>query len=79
MPFGQIVPARQAEAITPANSTMQHQYRAFYVGGEGDVRCITKGGDTVTFTGCLAGVIYDIEISQVLSTSTTATFIVGLN
>ena len=79
MPFGQIVPARQAEAITPADSTLQHQYRAFYVGTAGDVKVITKGGDTVTFVGCVAGQIYDIEITQVLSTGTAASDIVGLN
>lgn len=79
MPFGQIVPARSAVAITPADSTGQHVYRAFYVGVGGDVRCITKDGDTVTFVGCVAGQIYDVEITQVLSTSTTATSIVGLN
>lgn len=68
-----------AAAVTPHDST-ELDFRAFFVGGAGDVAVKLNGGSAVTLTGCLAGVIYPIggKKSQIMSTNTTATSIVLL-
>ncbi len=52
--------------------------RGIYVGGDGDIVCINRDGDAVTFVGVLAGSILPIRASRVNATSTTATNLVGL-
>lgn len=73
---GASVPAYKIMAVTPDNALIfTTQPRALYVGGAGDVRVVTWGGDTVTITGVPAGTLLPISVKQVLSTSTTATYI----
>jgi len=48
------------------------------VGGAGNIKVDTLGGDTVTFTGVLAGSILPVRILKVYSTDTTATNIVAV-
>lgn len=71
-------PAYDAIAITPADADLSVNVRALYVGGAGNVRVKTWAGTTLTFTGVPAGSILPVRCQQVLSTSTTATSIVGL-
>jgi hypothetical protein len=71
--------ANRAFAITPHNENqLAFVTRGLYVGGAGNVRVITAGGDTVTFASVPAGTILPVRVRVVLSTSTTATNILGL-
>ena len=49
-----------------------------YVGGTGNVRVLTADGSDITFVGVPAGTTLPISVTQVFSTSTTATSILGL-
>ncbi len=49
-----------------------------YVGGDGDVRVTTAGGDTVTFAGLTAGSFVPVQVLRVWVTGTTATDILAL-
>lgn len=72
-------PAERAFAITGNDSTDLTVYpRAIYVGGAGNVKVTTLGGDTVTFNGALAGTILPVRAVRVFSTGTTATNLIGL-
>lgn len=53
-------------------------YRALYVGGSGDVKVVTVGGSTVTFTAVPAGTILPVACVRVFSANTTATGLVGM-
>lgn len=76
---GILTPARHAEAITPNDSAdLTFETRALYVGGAGNAQVTLEGGDTVTLTGLLAGVVYPLRVTRVLAASTTATNLVGL-
>lgn len=68
-------------AVTPHDSTdirSGQPTRALYIGGAGNVVAVDLAGNTVTFTGALAGSILPIQVIRVNSTSTTATNIVAL-
>ena len=76
---GYDAPASNAFAVTPADgSNLTHAARALFVGGAGDVKVDTLGGDTVTFTGVLAGSILPVRILKVYATGTDATNIVAV-
>jgi hypothetical protein len=49
-----------------------------YVGGTGDVRVLTEGGDDVTFVGFQAGNFIPVNVVRVFATGTSATNIVAL-
>jgi hypothetical protein len=49
-----------------------------YVGGAGNIKVTTAGGDTVVFTGLLAGMFIPVQVLRVWATSTTATNIIAL-
>lgn len=51
---------------------------ALYIGGAGNLEVIMNGGETIVFSGVLAGSMFPINVSQVLSSNTTATDIVAL-
>ena len=72
-------PAERAFAITPNDSADLSVFpRAIYVGGAGAVKVTTLGGDTVTFSGCLAGTVLPVRAARVFSTGTDATNLIGL-
>jgi len=71
-------PAYNAATITPADSDLSTDLRAFYVGSAGDVAIETTGGDSVTFSNVPTGAIIPVRCRQLKSTGTTATSIVGL-
>lgn len=68
-------PQRAAEVVPSDTDDLPHVARALYVGGEGDVRVTTVGGDTVTLAG-LSGQ-HVLMVSRVWATGTTATGIVA--
>lgn len=80
--------AYRAAAVTPSNtvdipsvSTQDgtgNNGCVLYIGGDGDVKVTTAGGDTVTFTGLLAGMFIPVQVLRVWSTDTTATNIIAL-
>ena len=49
-----------------------------YVGGYGDVKVDTIGGDTVTFVGVNGGTFFPVQVLRVYATGTTATNIIAL-
>lgn len=76
---GQTSPIIDGFAITPDDATeVQEVTRAIMVSTMGNVTCTLKGGSSVTLTSLVPGVIYPLRISQVWSTGTTASGIVGL-
>jgi len=52
--------------------------RALYIGGAGDATIVTRGGQTVLFSGLPAGFILPVCATQVNTSGTTATNIVAL-
>ena len=58
-----------AENNTPA---------VLYIGGAGNVRVLTEGGDDVTFNGTLAGSYFPIQVLRVFASGTTATNIIAI-
>lgn len=77
-----ISPASGAYAITPGDATQLTQTRGLYVGGAGDLAVEMlnpeSGGATVIFKAVPVGTLLPIAVERVLSTGTTATFIIGL-
>jgi hypothetical protein len=72
-------PAENGFAVTPNDSTdLTATTRALFVGGAGNLRITTSGGDTFTMTGVLAGSLIPVRVVRVLSTGTTATNIAAL-
>jgi len=73
-------PARNAFSVTPNSAADLTTFcRALYIGGAGNVRVTTTGGDTVTFTGLQAGQVLPVACRRVLGApDTTATLIVAL-
>lgn len=58
-----------AENNTPA---------VLYIGGAGNVRVLTEGGNDVTFNGTLAGSYFPIQVLRVFASGTTATNIIAI-
>ncbi len=66
--------------VTPADSTnlANGKTRALYITGAGNVNVTLPSGATAVLTSVPAGTLIPIEVSQVFSTSTTATGIFAL-
>lgn len=73
-------PARNAEVVTPHNSTdLAALSRALYVGVGGDVSVQMAGtGTAIVFKNVPTGTTLPIRIHRVNSTATTATNMVAL-
>ncbi len=71
------VSAHGAAAVTPSDSTVFPVTRGLFVGAGGNIAVRMADGNTLTFTGVLAG-IFPVQVDMVLSTGTTATNIVAL-
>lgn len=72
-------PAADAFAITPSDSAdLTTSTRSIYVGGSGDINLVTVDGTTILFSATVAGSVLPVRAKQILSTSTTATNLVGL-
>ena len=75
----------RAAAVTPSNTVDipaitggTNNGCVLYIGGYGDVKVDTVGGDTVTFVGVLGGTFFPVQVMRVYATGTTATNIVAL-
>ena len=72
-------PYSHAFAITPNNTVDLDVFtRAIYVGGAGNIRVDTIGGEEVLFTGLAVGDILPVRVKRVYATNTTATLMIGL-
>jgi len=68
-----------AFAITPSNTLgLPQMITGLYVGVTGDVTVGLSDGTFATFTAVPAGAILPVQVKRVMSTGTTATFLVGL-
>ncbi len=80
--------AYRAAAVTPSNtvnipsvSTQDGSGNngcVLYIGGAGNIRVTTAGGDDVIFYGILAGSFLPVQVIKVWSSDTSATNIVAL-
>lgn len=80
--------AERAALVTPSNTvdipyvggdgTTPSWPCVLYIGGAGNIRVQTAGGDDVVFTGVLAGTFLPVQVTRVFATNTTATNIVAL-
>ena len=72
-------PAHGGATVTPNDSAdLPDEARSLYIGGEGNVRVITRNGNDLTFVGLPAGSILPVYVVRVYATDTTATNIIGL-
>lgn len=72
-------PSGEALAITPSDSTyFSSPTRGIYVGGAGNITCITASGASVVFYNCVAGSILPIRVVLINATGTSASNLVGL-
>lgn len=77
--------AGRAAAVTPSDTVNipavtggTNNGCVLYVGGDGDLKVTTIGGDDVTFVGLSAGTFIPVHVLRVWSTGTTATNIIAL-
>lgn len=71
-----IEPAGQFVSITPGTA-FPGTVRGIYVGGSGDLNIKDQAGNTVLFKDLAAGMVHPISPDEVLSSGTTATYILG--
>ncbi len=74
------IPARKLVAVTPSDTTtFDPPLRGIYVGGAGNISLIAaEDSAAVTLSNVTANTFLPISVTKVMSTSTTATLIVGL-
>lgn len=74
------LPATHAEAVTPSDSTLYDPpTRWVYVGGTGDVAVLLEEDSSpVTLKAVPVGTQLRIRARKIMSTNTTATFIVAM-
>lgn len=76
-------PEYDSYPVTPADGTdlpfvNSQGTKGLYIGGGGNVNVNLAGGGTAVLTGVVTGQLLPIAVTRVLSTSTTATGILGL-
>lgn len=62
-----------AEAVTASDTVTYSTPSWIYIGGAGNVKVDTEGGETVTFNNVLASIALPVSVTRVYSTGTTAT------
>ena len=77
--------AGRAAAVTPSDTSNIPSINGgvnngciLYVGGAGNVKVLTTGGDEVTLFSAQAGLVIPVKVLKVFATGTTATNIVAL-
>jgi len=71
----------RASSVTPDDNAVFNP-STIYVGGAGDVAVVpvaNNDGDSVVFSGLIAGSVVPIRVKQVLATGTTATNLVRVS
>ena len=72
-------PAFHATVVSPNDSLdLTYDTRGLYIGGDGDLKVTTAGGDVLTFYNATAGSIIPVRVIRVWSTGTSATNIIAL-
>ena len=72
-------PCDNAATITPNNDVdLAYVSRGIWVGGAGTINVTLAGGQTVLFTGILAGTLLPLRVTRVLASSTSATNLVAI-
>lgn len=65
-------------AVTPSDvADLPRNAQALYIGGTGDLKVTTIGGDTLTFSAVPVG-LFDVGTKRVFATGTTASNIIAL-
>ncbi len=80
------VQSGRAAAVTPSNTTnipsvsggTNDEGCILYIGGAGNLKVLTIGGDEVTFFAVPAGTTLQVRVRRVFATGTAATNIVAL-
>jgi hypothetical protein len=80
------VQSGRAAAVTPSNTTnipsvsggTNDEGCILYIGGAGNLRVLTVGGDDVVFNAVPVGTTLQVRVVRVFSTGTAATNIVAL-
>lgn len=72
----QVIHYEVVQAVTPHDSNA-NVFKGFMVNVAGNISITDRAGTTVVLT-VLAGVVYNISVQRINSTSTTATGITGL-
>ncbi len=67
-----------AASVTASDTANLDAVSVIYIGGDGNVKVTTEGGDAVTFNGVSAGDILPVAVARVWSTGTTASDIIAL-
>ena len=77
--------AGRAAAVTPSDTVNipaltggNNNGCVLYVGGAGNLKVLTVGGDEVTLTAVPVGTFVPVQVLRVFATGTTATNIVAL-
>ena len=75
----------RAAAVTPSDTVDiaavtggSNNGCVLYIGGFGDVKVLTVGGDAITFAGVNGGTFMPVQVLKVFATGTSATDIVAL-
>lgn len=71
-------PYTVVKPLTKSDTTTYSAMRGLYVGGAGDVAVADQDGNTATFSAVPVGTILPVCATQLLSTGTTATLVLGL-
>lgn len=72
------VAARRGVAVTPTDGTLIPATRALYIGVGGNLNVRMAGDDTVVLFSNVPVGVFPIQVTEVKSTSTTATSIIAL-
>lgn len=71
--------AKDAFTVTKSDTAdLPDNCFGLYVGGTGDVNCLTHAGRQVVFKAVPVGTFIYIKLRRVMSTSTTASLMLGL-
>jgi hypothetical protein len=65
--------------VTPNdNADLANASRKIFVGGAGNMKVTTVGGETLLITGIQVGTTLDLCVTRIHSTTTSATYIVAM-
>jgi len=70
------IPIHADAAVQSDTANLKTAVSAIYIGGDGNLKITTEGGEAVTFVGLSAGDIVPVSAVRIWSTGTTATNLV---